>query len=107
MKGVFYNQRDGGQRKALCPGVPQGPALSGKDFVLFFLGISDLSILLSLPSYILESACQYLPIKAFWDLYWNCILNLWIKPGGRDEEWSFNHHFLTKTTNKTQTFPSY
>ena len=96
-----------GDKEKLCAQESHRALLYQADFVLFFLGISDLSILLSLPSHILESACQYLPIKAFWDLYWNCILNLWIKPGGRDEEWSFNHHFLTKTTNKTQTFPSY
>ena len=26
MKAVSYNQRNGGHRKALCPGAPQGPA---------------------------------------------------------------------------------
>ena len=48
MKAVSYNQRNGGQRKALCPGAPQGPAryqgcqlkknmynLKVEDFVLF------------------------------------------------------------------------
>ena len=37
MKALSYNQRNGGHRKALCPGAPQGPTWYHADLMIILM----------------------------------------------------------------------